>query len=680
MPSTTPDEGPAAAPAAEQIPLLAIPEAPPAPAPAAAPPAAPWDKKNALKTYQIRRWGAKYFDINSAGHVVVTPRREAGGEVDMYELILQARARDLRFPMLVRFQDVLRDRVVELNESFQRAIAAAEYQGRYQGVFPVKVNQLREVVEEILDAGKPYHYGLEVGSKGELCAAMALTAGAEQLIVANGYKDDVFIRTALMGRRIGKNIILVVEKFAELPVILAAARAAGVAPALGLRVRLQTRGGGKWDQSGGENAKFGLSTAELVEAVALLRRENLLDAFQLLHFHIGSQIPNIRAIKRAVNEGARFYAKLRQEGCPIAFLDIGGGLAVDYDGSRTSEDSSANYTLQEYTNTVVAAVAEVCNAEQVEHPNLVSESGRAVVAHHSVLIIEAFAALEKPRLAVEPPPGKNGGAHPLVRQLRRIQKKLPALGRLEAYHDALERKEQAQQLFALGYLSLADKALVETLFWEICRQLGDLCRQEESDLPQELEQLAVALADQYICNFSLFQSLLDNWALNQLFPIVPIHRLDEQPTREASLVDITCDSEGKVDSFIGGKSYRQTLPLHELRPGEPYYLGAFLVGAYQDIMGDLHNLFGRVNEIHVFLDPDEPCGYYIEEIIAGSSIGQILQDVQYFETDLARLMKAQVDQAVREDRVKPSEGMALLDEYEAVLKEYTYLTFDNGSR
>jgi len=353
---------------------------------------------------------------------------------------------------------------------------------------------------------------------------------------------------------------------------------------------------------------------------------------------------------------------------------------VDYDGSRTSEDSSANYTLQEYTNTVVTAVAEVCNAEQVAHPNLVSESGRAVVAHHSVLVIEAFAALEKPRLAVEPPPGKNGGAHALVRQLRRIQKKLPTLGRLEAYHDALERKEQAQQLFALGYLSLADKALVETLFWEICRELGELCRQEEGDLPQELEQLTVALADQYICNFSLFQSLLDNWALNQLFPIVPIHRLGEEPTREASLVDITCDSEGKVDSFIGGKAYRPTLPLHELRPGEPYYLGVFLVGAYQDIMGDLHNLFGRVNEIHVFLDPDEPCGYYIEEIIAGSSIGQILQDVQYFEPDLARLMKAQVDQAVREDRVKPSEGMALLDQYEAVLKEYTYLTFDNGAR
>lgn len=676
MPSTTPDESSVAAAAAEQIPLLAIPAAPPPPAPAPA----PWDKKSALKTYQIRRWGAKYFDINAAGHVAVTPRRDAGGEVDMYELIQQARARGLRFPMLVRFQDVLRDRVVELNESFQRAIAAAEYQGRYQGVFPVKVNQLREVVEEILDAGKPYHYGLEVGSKGELCAAMALTAGAEQLIVANGYKDDVFIRTALMGRRIGKNIILVVEKFAELPIILAAARAAGVAPALGLRVRLQTRGGGKWDQSGGENAKFGLSTAELVAAVDLLRRENLLDAFQLLHFHIGSQIPNIRAIKRAVNEGARFYAKLRQEGCPITFLDVGGGLAVDYDGSRTSEDSSANYTLQEYTNTVVTAVAEVCNAEQVAHPNLVSESGRAVVAHHSVLVIEAFAALEKPRLAVEPPPGKNGGAHPLVRQLRRIQKKLPTLGRLEAYHDALERKEQAQQLFALGYLSLADKALVETLFWEICRELGELCRQEEGDLPQELEQLTVALADQYICNFSLFQSLLDNWALNQLFPIVPIHRLGEEPTREASLVDITCDSEGKVDSFIGGKAYRPTLPLHELRPGEPYYLGVFLVGAYQDIMGDLHNLFGRVNEIHVFLDPDEPCGYYIEEIIAGGSIGQILQDVQYFEPDLARLMKAQVDQAVREDRVKPSEGMALLDQYEAVLKEYTYLTFDNGAR
>jgi arginine decarboxylase len=644
----------------------------PTSAPAAAPPPA-WDKKRALKTYQIRRWGAKYFDINAAGRVAVSPLRDAGATVDLLDVVQQARGRGLKFPLLIRFQDILRDRVVDLNESFQRAITAAEYKGRYIGVFPIKVNQLREVVDEILDAGQKYAHGLEVGSKSELCAAMALMTGADRLIVANGYKDATFIRTALIGQRIGKRIIMVVEKFAELPAILAAAKETGVTPEIGVRVRLQTRGGGKWDQSGGESAKFGVSTAELVEIVALLKQENLLPSFKLLHFHIGSQIPNIRAIKRAVNEGARFYAKLRKAGCAIEFLDVGGGLAVDYDGSRTADESSANYTLQEYANDVVATVAEVCNAESVEHPHIVSESGRAVVAHHSVLIVEAFAALEKARAGT--PAGKNGEEHALVRQLLRIQKKLATLGHLEAYHDALERKEQAQQLFALGYLSLEDKAKVETLFWEICRDLRDHCRQDEGDVPKELEQLEDYLSEQYICNFSLFQSLLDNWALNQLFPIIPIHRLNEPPTREAALVDITCDSEGKIDSFIGGKTPRQTIPLHDLKPDEPYYLGVFLVGAYQDIMGDLHNLFGRVNEVHVFLDPDEPCGYYIEEIIAGSSIGQILQDVQYFEQDLARLMKEQVDAAVKQDRVKPSEGMALLDQYEAVLKEYTYLDF-----
>jgi len=609
--------------------------------------------------------------------VVVTPLREAGATVDLYEVVREARARGLRLPLLIRFQDILRHRVVELNESFERAIAAAEFKGGYRGVFPIKVNQLREVVEEILEAGKPYQHGLEVGSKSELCAAMALMNGGDRLIVANGYKDAAFIRTALMGQRIGKRIILVVEKLAELSMILGAAREAGVTPEIGVRVRLQSKGSGKWEESGGERAKFGVSTAELLEIVATLRENKLLSAFKLLHFHIGSQIPDIRSIKRAVNEGARFYAKLQRAGCGIELLDVGGGLAVDYDGSRTADESSANYRLQEYANDVVRTIAEVCNAEGVAHPSIVSESGRAVVAHHSVLVVEAFGALERGRdSAVRVP--ENGSAHPLVRQLAKLQRKLGGVGRLEAYHDAVERKERAQQLFALGYLGLEDKARVETLFWEICRELRARCEQGDGDAPKELEELTDYLSDQYICNFSVFQSLLDHWALDQLFPIVPIHRLEEAPTREAALMDITCDSDGRVDQFIRGKSRRGTLPLHELNPNEPYYLGVFLVGAYQDIMGDLHNLFGRVNEAHLFLDPDEPCGYYIEETIPGSTIGQILEDVQYFEQDLARMMKAQVDQAVKDDRVKPSEGMRLLDEYEAGLKEYTYLECARG--
>jgi arginine decarboxylase len=653
----------------------AAPAAPPAVAPTPTAPAAPsWDKKKALKTYQIRRWGAKYFDINAAGHVAVTPLRDTGSSVDLYEVVQQARERGLKFPLLVRFQDILRNRVEELNESFNRALAAAEYKGKYMGVFPIKVNQLREVVEEILDAGKPHNYGLEVGSKSELFTAMAVLTGPERLIICNGYKDLAFIRTALIGQRIGKRIIMVVEKFSEIRQIIDAAKEFGVVPEIGVRVRLQSKGGGKWDQSGGERAKFGVTTTELVDAVNLLKREGFLSSFKLLHFHIGSQIPNIRAIKRAVNEGARFYAKLKKAGCPIEFIDVGGGLAVDYDGSRTAYDSSTNYTLQEYANDVVSAVAEVCNSEDVPHPHIISESGRAVVAHHSMLIIEVFGALEKGR-GDSHFEFRNGQEHLLVRQLLKIKSKLASLGRLEAYHEAMERKEQAEQLFSLGYFDLETKAKVETLFWEICRDLRELCKQEDGDMPKELEQLEEHLSDQYICNFSLFQSLLDHWALDQLFPIIPIHRLNEAPTREATLVDITCDSEGKIDQFIGGRGAQQTLPLHELQPNEPYYLGIFLVGAYQDIMGDLHNLFGRVNEVHLFLDADEPCGYYIEEIIPGTPIGQILEDVQYFEQDLSRMMKAQVDQAVKEDRVKPSEGMKLLDLYEAGLKDYTYLDF-----
>ncbi len=651
--------------------------APVSPHPTFPPPTPQWDKKKALKTYQVRRWGAKYFDINAAGHVSVTPLREAGGQIDLYEVVQQAKERGLKFPLLVRFQDILRNRVEELNESFNRAVTAAEYKGKYQGVFPIKVNQLREVVEEILDAGKPFNHGLEVGSKGELFTAMAVLTGSERLIICNGYKDMAFIRTALIGQRIGKRVIMVVEKLSELRQIIIAAKELGVTPEIGIRVRLQSKGGGKWEQSGGEHAKFGVTTTELLEAVNLLKAENFLSSFKLLHFHIGSQIPNIRSIKRAVNEGTRFYAKLKKMGCPLEFIDCGGGLGVDYDGTRTADESSTNYTLQEYANDVVATIAEVCNAEGVDHPNIVSESGRAVVAHHSVLVVEVFGALEKGRGETKFE-FKNGAEHQLVRQLLKIKNKLPSLGRLEAYHDAVERKEQAQQLFSLGFLDLEVKAKVESLFWEICRDLREICKQEDGDMPKELEQLEEHLSDQFICNFSLFQSLLDHWALDQLFPIIPIHRLNEAPKRDATLVDITCDSEGKVDQFIASKGTRRTLPLHELSAGEPYYLGIFLVGAYQDIMGDLHNLFGRVNEVHLFLDPDEPCGYYIEEVIQGTPIGKILESVQYFEQDLIRMMKAQVDAAVKEDRVKPSEGMKLLDLYEAGLKDYTYLDFFNG--
>ena len=637
----------------------------------------PWDIQQARNLYNIQRWGAKYFDINDAGRVIAKPLRDAGASVDLTDVIEEAKARGLKFPLLIRFQDILRHRVESINLAFRTAITEFNYQGEYRGVFPIKVNQLREVVEEILDAGKPYNFGLEVGSKPELFAGLALQSQMGSLIVCNGYKDASFIRMALLGIKLGKKVILVVEKLEELRQIISLSKQFGVEPLIGFRARLLSKGGGKWAESGGENAKFGLSTAELLMATEMLKAENLGHCFNLLHFHIGSQVPDILIVKRAVQEAARFYGKLYKMGFQIEYLDVGGGLGVDYDGSRSAFDSSTNYTLQEYANDIVYYVADVCNAEKVPHPNIISESGRAVVAHHSVLIVEVFGAIQKARSADAFEYGEN--EHPLVRDLVDIRKNLPKLNKLEGYHDALERKEDAQQMFTLGLLDLPEKAKIENLYWEISRAVVDSFK-GQAYIPEEIRKLEDSLGDQYLCNFSVFQSLLDHWALGQLFPILPVSRLNERPTREATLVDITCDSDGQVNKFIDLRDVRDTLPVHALNINgngqqEPYYMGFFLMGAYQDIMGDLHNLFGRVNEVHVFLDPDEPAGYYIEEIIEGTTIAQALDSVQYDEKELKRQMKGQVDDAIKSDRMKPSEAMRLLDDYERGLKEYTYLSF-----
>src|SRR5579864_4535971 len=636
-----------------------------------------WDIQAARNLYNIHRWGAKYFDINDAGHVVARPLQDAGVAVDLTDVIEEARGRGLKFPLLIRFQDILRHRVEAINKAFQNSIAEFNYQGKYRGVFPIKVNQLREVVEEILDAGKPFDFGLEVGSKPELFAGLAMQNQMGSLIICNGYKDSSFIKMALIGTKLGKKVIMVVEKLEELRQIIAVSKQLGVEPLIGVRARLLSKGAGKWAESAGENAKFGLTTAELLVAAELLKTEGLVHCFKLLHFHIGSQVPDILIVKRAVQEAARFYAKLQKMGFPIEFLDVGGGLGVDYDGSRSAFDSSTNYTLQEYANDIVYYVADVCNAEKVPHPDIISESGRAVVAHHSVLIVEVFGSIAKIRPGEYFQYGEN--EHPLVKELLDIRKNLPKLNKLEAYHDALERKEDAQHMFTLGMLDLPEKAKIEHLYWEIGRQVVDTYK-GQAYIPEEIRQLEDSLGDQYLCNFSVFQSLLDHWALGQLFPVMPVSRLTERPTREATLVDITCDSDGQVNKFIDLRDVRDTLSLHPLNTNgngvpEPYYLGFFLMGAYQDIMGDLHNLFGRVNEVHVFLDPDEPAGYYVEEIIEGSTIVQVLTSVQYDENELKRQMKVQIDEAIKSDRMKPSEAMRLLDDYEKGLKEYTYLSF-----
>ncbi|HZR20346.1 MAG TPA: biosynthetic arginine decarboxylase [Verrucomicrobiae bacterium] len=636
-----------------------------------------WDIQQARNLYSIQRWGAGYFDISDNGRVIAKPQREAGAAVDLTDVIEEAKARGLKFPLLIRFQDILRHRVESVNLAFRNAISEFNYQGKYRGVFPIKVNQLREVVEEILDAGKPYDFGLEVGSKPELFAGLALQNQIGSLIVCNGYKDAAFVRMALLGTKLGRKVIMVVEKLEELRQIIAVSKQLGVEAILGMRVRLLSKGGGKWAESAGENAKFGLTTGELLIAAEMLKSEGLAHCFKLLHFHIGSQVPDILIVKRAVQEAARFYAKLQKMGFPIEFLDVGGGLGVDYDGSRSAFDSSTNYTLQEYANDIVYYIADVCNAEKVPHPDIISESGRAVVAHHSVLIVEVFGSIAKIRSGDYFQYGEN--EHALVKELLDIRKNLPKLNKLEAYHDALERREDAQHMFTLGMLDLPEKAKIEHLYWEIGRQVVDSYR-GQAYVPEEIRKLEDSLSDQYLCNFSVFQSLLDHWALGQLFPIMPVSRLNERPTREATLVDITCDSDGQVNKFIDLRDVRDTLSLHPLNTNgnglpEPYYLGFFLMGAYQDIMGDLHNLFGRVNEVHVFLDPDEPAGYYVEEIIEGTTIVQALDSVQYDEKELKRQMKAQIDEAIKSDRMKPSEAMRLLDDYERGLREYTYLSF-----
>jgi arginine decarboxylase len=633
-----------------------------------------WTVEDSASLYMTDRWGGGYFDVNANGDLTVAPLQEKGTSIPIIDALRQAQALQLEAPLLIRFQDLLRHRVEALNSAFNHAIAENGYGGTYRGVFPIKVNQLREVVEEILDAGRPFNYGIEVGSKPEIFAGLAVHTDPDALIVCNGYKDNTFIRMALIGQKIGKKVILIAEKLSEVRAIAKLAAEMGVVPWIGMRVRLLSKGAGKWATSGGEHAKFGLSTAEILEAIEILREAKMESAFKLLHFHIGSQIPDIATIKRAVREAAMYYAKLFKSGHALEYLDVGGGLAIDYDGSRSSFHSSMNYTIDEYANDIVYNIMDVCDDEKVPHPHIISESGRAIVAHHSVLVVQAFGAIEKTPLE---PLTTRASEHKLIREIIEIDATLNADNLTEAWHDLEQIKEQAQTMFELGLLELEVKARVESLFWQIAERIQVLVQGiDPEEVPEDLKNLNIELADQHICNFSVFQSLLDHWALGQLFPMMPIHRLNEKPMLESTLVDITCDSDGKVSKYIDLKDVRETLPLHEIKPGEPYYLGIFLTGAYQDIMGDIHNLFGRVNEVHIFLDEDEESGFYIEEEIPGNTVGEVLAMTQYDLRDIEKRMKSQIDAAIKADRVKPNEGMRLLQDYERGLKEQTYLVLD----
>ena len=627
-----------------------------------------WTVTDSNDLYGLSRWGNPYYAIDSDGFLCVKP---AGDErsVRIADIIKEAESKGLKTPIVIRFQDLLRQRVEQLNQAFRNSIEEEAYSGKYQGVFPIKVNQLREVIEEIQDAGKPYQYGLECGSKPELIIALAMHDDPDALLVCNGYKDDDYLRLALYGRKIGKRVFIVAEQLSEVRSIIRISHELNVEPLIGFRSKLYAQGEGKWALSTGDNAKFGLTTTEMLEGCSLLEGADLKNSLQLLHFHIGSQVPNIITLKNAVIEATRYYCQLQKMGFPMGFIDVGGGLGIDYDGSSSNWESSINYTLEEYARDVVFNIKQICDSSDVPCPNIVSESGRAITAPHSILVTQVIDRISKRDSVLKVL--KEEIKDPVVNDLYEMMHGRVRYGRLEKFHDALQKKNEAYSLFNHGYLDLKGRAQVESLFWQICQKLDQSVKSGYN--PEELVALKRLLADQYICNFSVFQSLLDHWALDQLFPIAPITRLKERPTVNAILVDITCDSDGKVSKFIDLEDEKEYLPLHPLKKSEPYFLGFFLIGAYQDIMGDNHNLFGRVNEAHVFLEDDEDDGFYIEDTIQGDRVKDVLEGVQFKSEMLCREMKKQIDKATKGNLVKPREGVRFMEMYEQGMQKKTYM-------
>jgi arginine decarboxylase len=626
-----------------------------------------WTVADSAEMYGVKYWGNNYFSINDVGNVQAHPAGPDNGRIDLKELVDEVARRGIGLPLLIRFSDVLKSRIVELNETFRAAIAEHGYKGQYKGVYPIKVNQHRYVVEEIVQFGRPYHYGLEAGSKPELLAVMAMLDDEEALVVCNGYKDEEYIETALMAGKLGRTVLIVVEKFSELQLIADVAKKVGVRPRIGVRVKLAAKGSGRWEASGGDRSKFGLSTREVVEAINFMRANDLLNCFELLHFHLGSQISAIRAVKNALREAGRFYVEVAKLGAPLKYFDAGGGLGVDYDGSQTNFASSMNYTPQEYANDIVFSLQEICDAAGVAHPTIVTESGRAVVAHHSMLVMDILGVGE---FDVGKAPEKLAkDANRVVRNLFETYKDISRKNLLETYHDALEYKEEALQLFNLGNLSLSERVVAEDIFWAVCQKILKTLR-ELREIPEELDGLERALSDTYFCNFSMFQSLPDIWAIDQLFPIMPIHRLGEEPTRRAVLADITCDSDGKIDHFIDRRDVKSVLELHPVN-GQDYYLGVFLIGAYQEILGDLHNLFGNTNTVHVSLAAGG--GYQIEHVVTGDTVTDVLKYVSYAREDLVARVRRFAELAVRANRMTLDETRSMLRMYEEGLAGYTYL-------
>ncbi len=638
-------------------------------------PAQPWRVEDSLDLYHVEAWGKGYFGVNDSGHVVVRPDTTERHEIDLYEVVEGLQARDLTTPVVVRFSDILAHRLRRLHDAFAQAITENDYRNRYAAVYPIKVNQQRLVVEEVYRYGQEFGFGLEVGSKPELLAVMAMTENApERLIICNGFKDDSYIEAVTLATKLGRTIIPVVENFEELGLILKHAQAYQVRPRIGVRVKLFSEGSGRWSASAGERSKFGLFITEILELFNVLKQHDMLDCLQLVHCHPGSQLQDIRRVKDAINELAHVYAELKLMGAGLQYIDVGGGLGVDYDGSGTNFPSSMNYTLNEYASDVVYRIASVCNLRDIPHPMIVSESGRAVAAYHSVLIFDALgsSALDKFRVTGDRAEDY-GGDEELPQPVQDLFEAYRAVSErrlVECYHDALTAREQVLQMFNLGLLSLEFRALAERLYWATCAKIRDSCRKLER-LPEELEDLESILSDTYFCNFSVFQSLPDSWAIDQLFPIMPIHRLAERPTRTAVLADITCDSDGKIDRFVSLRDVKRTLELHELRADERYYLAVFLVGAYQETLGDLHNLFGDTHVVHVRLHDEG--GWWIEEIVKGDTANKVLEYMEYDVAELYPALARDCERAIRDGRMTLAESQALKRFYERELDGYAYL-------
>lgn len=629
-----------------------------------------WRIEDSEELYNIKGWGVNFFGINDKGHVYVEPKKN-GVQIDLKEVVDHLETRHVSAPMLLRFPDILDSRIQKTDACFLKAGKEYDYQGEHFIIYPVKVNQMRPVVEEIISHGKRYNLGLEAGSKPELHAVLATNMDSDSLIICNGHKDQNFIEMALLAQKMGKRIYLVVEKLPELKIIAETAAKLGIKPNMGVRIKLASSGSGKWSESGGDASKFGLNSTELLTALQILEEMELKDCLRFIHFHIGSQITKIRHISTALKEAAQFYVQLHQMGCNIEFVDCGGGLGVDYDGTRSSNsESSVNYSIQEYVNDCVYTFVEASNKNDIPHPNIITEGGRSLTAHHSVLILDVMESVTAPQMPEDFQPGEDD--HKLVHDLTEIWDKLSSRSMLEDWHDAEDIREEALDLFRHGIIDLKTRAQIESLYWAISHEVAELVHHQKH-VPDELRKLDKQMADKYFCNFSLFQSMPDSWGIDQLFPIMPIARLEEQPTRSATLQDITCDSDGKISAYVNGGQQTSYLPLHKFKQGEHYYIGVFLVGAYQEILGNMHNLFGDTNAVHISLDSDEENGYSIDKVIDGETVADVLEYVQYEPKKLVRRLEIWVSRAIKDGKITEAEGKEFISNYRAGLYGYTYL-------